>query len=144
MVERKHRHLLETARSIMFQASLPRKFWGECVQAATYIINRLPSKVINNKTPFEIVFGKEPNYDFLKVFGCLVYYRSTMTGGDKFEFRGRPGVFLGYPQGIKGYKIYDVELGKIITSRDVRFIENNFPFERIKSKVVDIETFAAQ
>lgn len=38
---------------------------------------------------------------------------------------------MGYPPGIKGYKIYDIENKKIIVSRDVRFHENNFPFKGI-------------
>ncbi|GJX07144.1 putative ribonuclease H-like domain-containing protein [Tanacetum coccineum] len=64
----------------------------------------------------------------MRVLGCLAYYRSIETNGDKFEIRGRPGVFMGYPSGTKGYKIYDPSNGKIITSRDVRFAEKVFPF----------------
>ncbi|KAI3681211.1 hypothetical protein L6452_35996 [Arctium lappa] len=127
VVERKHRHLLETARALRFQASLPKTFWGECVLTATYVINRLPSKVLHDATPYEIVFKQKPNYDHMRVFGCLAYYRSIETGGDKFELRGRPGIFVGYPQGTKGYKVYDIENKKIMISRDVRFVENNFP-----------------
>ncbi|GJS34841.1 putative RNA-directed DNA polymerase [Tanacetum coccineum] len=46
--------------------------------------------------------------------------------------KGRPGVFLGYPPGTKGYKIFDIKHNKIVISRDVRFIENFFPFANIK------------
>ena len=128
VVERKHRHLLETARALKIQAHLPARFWGECILTATYIINKLPSKVIENKTPHELLYEEKPNYDHMRIFGCLVYYRSTETRGDKFEIRGRPGVFVGYPQGTKGYKIYDPSNKKIIVSRDVKFAESIFPF----------------
>ncbi|KAJ0487829.1 putative RNA-directed DNA polymerase [Helianthus annuus] len=128
VVERKHRHLLDTARTLMFEANLPKRFWGECVLTAAYIINRLPSKVIKDNTPYELVRGDKPNYDHMRVLGCLVYYRSIETNGDKFEIRGRPGVFMGYPGGIKGYKIFDPKSGKMITSRHVRFAEKVFPF----------------
>ncbi|KAI3759425.1 hypothetical protein L6452_07232 [Arctium lappa] len=128
VVERKHRHLLEMARSLKFEASLPTKFWGECVMTAAYIINRLPSKVIGFKTPFEILFKQKPSYEHMKVFGCLAYVRNTETKGDKFELRGRPGVFVGYPLVKKGYRVYDLSENKIITSRDVRFVEQIFPF----------------
>ncbi|KAJ0534271.1 putative RNA-directed DNA polymerase [Helianthus annuus] len=133
VVERKHRHLLETTRALMFQASLPKKFWGECVLAASYIINCLPSKVTSNKTPYEIMFREKPDYSRMRILGCLAYYWSTETNGDKFEFRGRPGVFLGYPQGTKGYKIFDIEHGKMVISRDVRFVEGDFPFAKLKA-----------
>ncbi|KAM0060751.1 putative RNA-directed DNA polymerase [Helianthus debilis subsp. tardiflorus] len=112
----------------MFEANLPKRFWGECILTATYIINRLPTQIIENKTPYELLHGEKPNYDHMRVLGCLAYYRSIETNGYKFEIRGRPGVFMGYPSGTKGYKIYDLSNGKIIQSRDVKFAERVFPF----------------
>ncbi|KAJ0457905.1 putative RNA-directed DNA polymerase [Helianthus annuus] len=129
VVERKHGHLLETARTLRFEANVPKRFWGECVLTAMYIINRLPSKVIKNKTPYELVWNQRPKYNHLKVFGCLAYYKNNNTKGDKFEARGRPGVFLGYLGGTNGYKVYDMESKKIVISRDVLFCENYFPFK---------------
>ncbi|KAM0024788.1 putative RNA-directed DNA polymerase [Helianthus debilis subsp. tardiflorus] len=131
VVERKHRHLLEMARALHFEANLPIKFWGECVMTAAYIINRIPSKVLKNKTPYEVLLGKSPSYSHLRVFGCLAYYWNYDTRGDKFEPRGRPGVFLGYPYGTKGYRVYDLELHKLIVSRHVEFIEEKFPFSEV-------------
>ncbi|KAJ0546332.1 putative RNA-directed DNA polymerase [Helianthus annuus] len=128
VVERKHQHLLETARALKFEANIPTKFWGECILTAAYVINRLPSDVIGNKTPYEILFNVNPDYEHMRVFGCLAYYKSIETKGDKFEVRGRPGIFLGYPPGTKGYKIFDARHNKIITSRDVKFMEDVFPF----------------
>nr|GEX28254.1 putative ribonuclease H-like domain-containing protein [Tanacetum cinerariifolium] len=139
VVERKHCHLLETVRALKFEAKLSSKFWGECIMTAAHIINRLPSKTIRNKAPYEIIYDQKPNYEFLKVFGCLAYYRSTEMRGDKFEERGRPGVFLGYQLGKKGYKVYDVKYGKIVVSRDVRFFENIFPYDNNTSHEEDDE-----
>ena len=68
----------------------------------------------------------------MKVFGCLVYFKNTDTKGDKFEEKGKPGVFLGYPPRTKGYKIFDLETRKIIVSRDVNFHEEKFPFENVQ------------
>ncbi|GKA38340.1 putative RNA-directed DNA polymerase [Tanacetum coccineum] len=141
VVERKHRHLLETARALKFEANLPTRFWGECVLTAAHVINRLPSEVIENKTPYEILHNSKPNYDHMKVFGCLAYYRSVETKGDKFEVRGRPGVFLGYPPGTKGYKVYDLQHRKMVTSRDVKFLENIFPFARSITEEEEIFVF---
>ncbi|KAJ0951185.1 putative RNA-directed DNA polymerase [Helianthus annuus] len=128
VVERKHRHLLDTARALRFEANLPKRFWGECVLTAAYIINRLPSKTLDDKTPYEILYNQKPEYDHMRVFGCLTYFWSIETKGDKFEVRGRPGIFLGYPQGTKGYKIFDIQDKKMIVSRDVKFHETTFTF----------------
>ncbi|GJZ71219.1 retrovirus-related pol polyprotein from transposon TNT 1-94 [Tanacetum coccineum] len=132
VVERKHRHLLETAHALRIGANLPKRFWGECILTATHVINCLPSKVIKNKTTFELIWNEKPDYDFLKVFGCLVYFKNTDMKGDKFKERGKPGVFLGYPPRIKGHKILDLETRKIIVSRDVNFHEENFPFKNVQ------------
>lgn len=128
VVERKHRHILEIARALRFEANLPLDFWGECVLTATYIINKLPSKVINFKTPHEILLGKPPSYDHFRIFGCLVYAHDNQRKGDKFSERGRPCIFIGYPMGQKGYKVYDLQNQNIYTTRDVTFLEEIFPF----------------
>lgn len=56
VVERKHRHLLETAMSLSFQSKLPAHYWGECILCACYLINRMPLKSINNMTPYQILY----------------------------------------------------------------------------------------
>lgn len=108
VVERKHRHLLETARAIRIQANLPIKFWGHCVLAATYLINRMPMKVIAWKTPYEKLHGSPPSYSHLRVIGCLCYATVTLPHRDKLEPRGLKCVLLGYPPNSKGYTLYDL------------------------------------
>ena len=72
-VERKHRHLVETARAIKIHANLSDKFWGSCILAATYIINRLPSSVLEWKSLFESLYKSKPDLSHLKTIGCLCY-----------------------------------------------------------------------
>jgi len=75
-VEMKHKHLLEVSH-------LPVKFWGDCVFTATHLINRMPSKFLGGKTPFELLYGKAPCYDYLRTFGCLCFVSTLKQGRDK-------------------------------------------------------------
>ena len=72
-VEHKNRHILNVARTLRFQSSLPLPFWGHYVLSAAYLINRTPTKLLDGKTPSEVLHEVQPNYDHIKVFECLCY-----------------------------------------------------------------------
>lgn len=99
----------------------------------------MSSEVIENKSPFEILYNQKLDYDVLKVFGCLAYYRNVETKGDKIEARGSLDIFVGYPRGTKGYKIYDAKSGKIVVSSDVKFVEGTFPWSSVNKKAEEEE-----
>ncbi|GJZ89911.1 retrovirus-related pol polyprotein from transposon TNT 1-94 [Tanacetum coccineum] len=86
--ERKHRHILEVAKSLRFQASMPLKFWEDCLTTATYLINRIPSSILNNKTPYEKLLKRGPDYSHLRVFGCFAVATNPSRVVDKFSPRG--------------------------------------------------------
>jgi hypothetical protein len=131
VVEREHRHILQVARALRFQAQLPLQFWGECPLTTVHIINRLPSPVLSFKTPFELLYSKQPSFSHLRVFGCLTY-ATNVHAPHKFAPRSIPSVFIGYPIGQKTYKLFDLSNKIFFTSRDMRFHENTFPFANTK------------
>jgi hypothetical protein len=69
-VEIKYRHIVEVGLSLLDGASMPLKFWDEAFLAATFLINRIPSKVIHYQTPLEWLYHVKPNYSSLRIFGC--------------------------------------------------------------------------
>lgn len=87
---------------------------------------------MNNKTPYEVLFGKSPEYTHIKPFGCLCFVTNINKFKDKFQPRAKSGVFLGYPFGIKGYKILLLETFQIVVSRYVIFHETIFSFHNTK------------
>ncbi|OMO86373.1 Integrase, catalytic core [Corchorus capsularis] len=128
VVERKHQHILNVARSLRFQANLPIEFWGECVLHAVFLINRIPTPILGNVSPFEKFFNEPPNIQTLRVFGSLVFASNHSNIKNKFDSRCIKSIFLGFVPGVKGYKLYDLHLNKIFISRDVTFYEHVFPY----------------
>lgn len=107
-VERKHRHVLEISRALKLQSGLPMSFWGECVLTAAHIINRLPTPVLDNKTPYEILYNEPTPYEHLRVFGCLAFASNPLHTAYKFAPRSVPSVFIGYPPTNKGYRLLNL------------------------------------
>ena len=78
VVEHKHQHILKVARSLLFQSNVPKNFWRFAIAHSVFIINSLPSKILGNKSPFELSHNKLPDLSFLKIFGCQCF-ASTLT-----------------------------------------------------------------
>lgn len=79
-IERKYRHVVETVLALLASSSVPKIYRDKTFQTVVYFINRLPTLVLNKKSPYEKLTGHIPNYSFLKVFGCSCYlYLSSWT-----------------------------------------------------------------
>lgn len=132
-VERKYIQLLAIARSLNFQSSVHVKLWGECILAATFIIDRIPTPILDNETPFESLHKCLPDYTVFKVFSCFCY--ASIHDSDKFFSLAIRCVFLGYPHDHKGFKLLDLATQKQFIFRHVVFHETVFSFLH-KSKTV--------
>lgn len=119
VVERRNRTLLEMTRSILKDMDVPNYLWGEAVRHATYLINRLATRSLMGKTPYEAFRGKKQNVGHLKVFGCVCYAATESGGRKKLDDRSRCLVHLGVEPGTKAYRLLDPVKKKIIVNRDV-------------------------
>jgi len=126
--ERKHRHIVDMGLTLLAHASIPLKYWDEAFLTSVFLINRLPSKVIQNQTPYERLYGHAPDYTFLRTFGCAVWPNMRPYNSKKLQFRSKRCVFLGYSHMHKGFKCLDPTEGRVYISRDVVFDEHVFPF----------------
>ena len=131
VVERKHQHLLNVARALFFQSKVRITFWGECVVTAAFLINRLPSPLLKQNTPYQVLYGSAPDYSILRSFGYLAFATTLNSERNKFSPRTVPSVFVGYPQGVKGYRLYNLHTRKFYVSRDLVFHESIFLFQTL-------------
>jgi histone deacetylase 1/2 len=133
--ERKHRHIVETGLALLAHSSMPLTFWDEAFATAVHLINRMPTRVIDNATPLERLLGNKakPNYDLLKTFGCACWPFLRPYNARKLTFRSKECVFIGYSNHHMGYKCLDVSTGRVYISRNVIFDENVFLFARNSS-----------
>ena len=97
------------------------------------MINRVPSKSLGNKTPYEMLFHSPPSYTYLRCFGCLCFISTSHSHRHKFAPKSRKCVFLGNPHGIKGYKVMDLATNFVYISRDIVFYESVFPYASTSS-----------
>jgi len=127
-VERRHRHIVETGLTLLGQCKAPLKFWSYAFETAVYLINRMPTVVLNGSTPFERLFKSSPDYNFLRIFWCLCFPLLRPYNRHKLDFRSTPCVFLGYSSFHLGYHCFDLSTSRMYIARQVKFHENTFPF----------------
>jgi transposase InsO family protein len=122
IVEQRNQTVVGMAWALLKQRGMSAVFWGEAVVTAVYILNRLPTKALNGRTPYEAWHGRKPAVSHLRVFGCLTFNKELGHIG-KLDNRSTPGVFIGYAEGLKAYRILDPGTQRVRTTRDVVFDE---------------------
>lgn len=86
---------MDVTRAIRFQGAIPIRFWGLCVLAVVYIINRMPSSILQHKSPFEKLYKRKPSIQHLRVLGCLCFAKHVQET-DKMLSRTRVAVHMVY------------------------------------------------
>lgn len=128
-IERENRTIVEAARTMLHTKNLNKSLWAESVNTAVYTINRTGTSSIKDKTPFEIYFRKEPEIKHLRVFGTKVFTHIPKQKRQKWDPKSEKGIFVGYVENVKGYRVWYPETNKINVSREVIF----------KNEIVDNE-----
>jgi hypothetical protein len=107
VVERKNRVIQEMARVMIHSKNLAQHFWGEVVNIACHIINRVYLRPETNKTPYEIWRGKKPTVKYFKTFGSKCYILHDRENMGKFDTKSDEGIFLGYSTNSRAYRVFN-------------------------------------
>jgi hypothetical protein len=112
----------------LMQSGLTPPFWEDAVLYQNYVDNRTPTKFLKGDSPHLAVWQIQPDFKYLRPFGCLAFVFIPGEFRQKFEKAAVPGIFLGYSLHHSAYKVYVWSRRKDVTSRNVKFFENVFPY----------------
>jgi hypothetical protein len=106
VAEIKNRTIEESIKAMMNDQNLSMFLWGEAVMTTVYIQNRSPHRILKNMTLEEAFSRKKPSVEHLRIFGCPVYIHVLKDKRNKLEPSGKRGIFVGYSELSKAYRIY--------------------------------------
>lgn len=95
----------------------------------------MTTPILEHKSPFEILMGREPDYLFFHVFGSACWPNSRLYNNHKLDHRSKQYVFIGYTPDNKGYFYLHPKTSRTFISKDDLFDESNFPFRQSMSLV---------
>ena len=103
--------------------NLSERFWADTCHYAVTLINRMPTAIIGNNTPYELFYNKKPRVDTLKVFGCICYVYVPSQVRKKLDQKAIKCIFLGIDVIKTGYRCFDIDDEKFYISKSVKFDE---------------------
>lgn len=122
VAERYNRSAMDIGRCLMGEAKINRKFWPEVMSTVAYLKNRTIANTAENKSPYEIFFGKKPNVKNLKIYGSRVFVRvPEVLRKSKWDKKAELGVLVGYTN--NGYRV--LLNNRVINARHVTVVEEN-------------------
>nr|GFA92488.1 ribonuclease H-like domain-containing protein [Tanacetum cinerariifolium] len=119
VAERKNKTLIEAVDSF-----LPTTFGVEAVNTACYFLNRVLVTKPQNKTPYELLTGKQPIISYLRPIGCHVTILNTIDQLGKFDGKYDSGFLVGYSLNSKAFRVYNLETKRVEENLHVKFLEN--------------------
>ena len=86
VAERKHRHILDIGRTLMIHMCVLKYLWSDAVLSACYLINKMPSSVLNKRSLFSCLYANKIPFSMTpRVFGCTCFIQDLSPGLDKLD-----------------------------------------------------------
>jgi transposase InsO family protein len=106
VAERKNRSIIETTKAMIHDLDLPMFLWTEACSTIVYILNKCPHRILKDKTLEEAFIGEKHKYLILCFWLSCVYSCSLDEKRSKLEPSSLKGIFVGYSESSKAYRVY--------------------------------------
>ena len=123
VAERANRTLAERITAMLEESGLSKRYWAECLAALVHVLNCCPTVIVNDATPYEIWHKKKPDIGHLRVWGCVAYVHVQRDKRSSLGSHMEKCIFIGYPEGYKGWKFYNPKTKKVVISERADFDE---------------------
>jgi hypothetical protein len=119
IAERLNWTLLEHICALQHATGLPKMLWGEALRHATWLKNQTATHALDNKTPFEALYGTTPDLSEVQPWGCKVWVHND--NGSKLDVHAREGQWLGFNVNTQAHRVFWPNSGTISIERNVYF-----------------------
>ena len=114
---------MEVVKTMIHDQDIPMHIWVEAARTTVYLQNRLSHSALQLKSPEEMYRGKKHEVIHLKIFGCPIYVHISKEKRTKLDPSIKNGIFVGYFEVSKSFRIYILGFHHMDISRDVTFDE---------------------
>ena len=102
------------ARVMLHNMDVARSLWGEVVNTACYMVNRVYFRPGTKTTPYELWKGRKPNVKYFRIIGSTCFILKYRENVGKFYSQSGEGILLGYSSTSKAYRVYNKRTIKIM------------------------------
>ena len=136
VAERANRTLAERITAMLDESGLSKRYWAECLAALVHVLNCCPTAAVTDATPYQLWNGKKPDIGHLRVWGCVAYVNVQRDKHPSLGSHMDKCIFIGYPDGYKGWKFYNPKTKKVIISERADFDER-YTFDGVPIQTKD-------
>ncbi|KAF0689588.1 Aste57867_18977 [Aphanomyces stellatus] len=115
--------LYTNVRCLLQASGMDLQYWGEALSYVVYTENRSPTKELGGKTPYEVMYGRKPNIEHPRPFGCTGFAFIDKSKRSKLEPRATKCILIGYASQRKSYRLINCDSGEVFERRSVKFVE---------------------
>ena len=112
---------------MLAESQLPQTFWGEAVVSLVHVLNRAYTIACPTATPYELFYKRKPDVSHLRVWGCAAYVHVQKDKRQGLSPHMEKCIFIGYPDGFKGWKFYNPLTKRVVISETAVFDERFYP-----------------